>query len=273
MFPGLAAGRTGAGSLGLGLVLLGKARLAASHIVQGVQADFAFFHAAGVADGGEAVSAFGDVFRLGIAYFVIHSGKIKKDVRQHSDKSPGSFGAAAGIAFGQVPEKHRRQERLIHAHGTGQVPQEPAGPGLVAGVYFVCHGHMALAYTAAPAPEAEGAACHKFVQLLCQSEAADAVKRVGIGRIYFVKFLRGAIPGCGHGVHLLTGLYAPIINQNPAGSRALARRVKKIIYDPGSNGQPCPAPAFLASASSLWFLPPQRRISPLLPAARRTQSP
>jgi hypothetical protein len=57
---------------------------------------------------------------------------------------------------------------------------------------------MALTDTAAAAPKAQGAAGHKIIQLSGQVPATHTIKGIGIGNIYFVKLLRGAIPSCGH---------------------------------------------------------------------------
>ena len=57
---------------------------------------------------------------------------------------------------------------------------------------------MALGDPAAAAPQPKRAAGHKLVQLLCHGDAADAVECVGIGGVYLMKILGGAVPRSRH---------------------------------------------------------------------------
>ena len=187
-----------AGGLELGLVLLLKARLPARDVVEGVQPLPALAHTARVADGGEAVAAFGDVGGLLVRHVVVHGGEVKQDVREHADEGAGGLAAAFGVALRQVPEEHRRHEHVLLHGGAGKAPQEPLGLGLVAGIDLVCHRHVALGDAARAAPERKGALGHEFVQLLGQPRAAHAVEGVGVGEIDLVKLLGGTVPGGRH---------------------------------------------------------------------------
>ena len=66
---------------------------------------------------------------------------------------------------------------------------------------------MMLAYAARLAPQLQRTAGHELVQLVRERKAADAVKGVGVGDVYFMKLLRGAVPCRWHMSHLLFMLY------------------------------------------------------------------
>ena len=155
-----------AGGLGLDLVLLDEARLAAGDKLEGVERLLALAHAGGVADGGQLVGALGDEGGLLVGHIVVHRREVQQDVREHADEGARGLGAALCVALGEVPVEHRGQEDLPLHDGARQRPEQPAGLGLVAGIDLVCHVHMALGDAAAAAPEIQGAAGHELVELL-----------------------------------------------------------------------------------------------------------
>ncbi len=194
---------------GLHLRVLGlKARLAAGHIVERVEARAGLAHAARVADGREAVGAFGDILGLGIAHVVVHRGEVEQDVREHADEGARGLGAALRVALGEVPVEHRRQEHVLLADRAREAPQQPARFLAAAGIDLVRHRDVPVREPAASAPQVQCALGHKVVQLGREVlRPAEAVKGVGVGDIGLMEFLGRAAPGGRHGRHLLYVLF------------------------------------------------------------------
>ena len=174
-------------------------RLAARHIVRGVDGRFGLHNVRPVTDGGELIRALGDVFGLGHCDLVIHGGKIEQYVREHPHENAGVCRAAARVLLRQVPEEKRRQKAGAPAYLLGKLPEQKRAALAALGIELVHGVHVLLAEPGASFPETERTGYNKFVQLLRETAPRYFIKRLRIGDIGFVQLLRGALPRRGHG--------------------------------------------------------------------------